>query len=115
VQVAAVAQQMPITTPRRLQMLWDAGGAAKKLKIELKSELFFFFPWYRFGETDPKYYEFTLPKSYVYTVSTLTMRGWSDTPTTGASRCAFIRYIFLCQFLLKILGYFVTVYLWEEL
>jgi hypothetical protein len=41
--VAAVAQQMPITTARCLQMqLWGAstpavvGAAAKKLKIELK-------------------------------------------------------------------------------
>jgi hypothetical protein len=45
---------------------------------------------FRYGETDPVYHEFTLGKSYVFSIGTLLIRGWSDVPKTTASRCAFI-------------------------
>jgi hypothetical protein len=48
--------------------------------------------FFRYGETDPAYYEFTLGKAYVFSIGTLLMRGWSDVPKTAASRCAFIWY-----------------------
>jgi hypothetical protein len=47
---------------------------------------------FRYGETDPHYLEFTLAKSYVFSIGTLLMRCWSDVPKTAASRCAFIWY-----------------------
>lgn len=46
--------------------------------------------YYSYGQKDPRYYEFTLGKSTVFVLSSLTMRGWSDTPLTAASRVSFI-------------------------
>jgi hypothetical protein len=53
---------------------------------------------FRFGETDPPFHEFTLAKSYVFSLGTLVMRGWSDVPKMAASRCAFILYHFFFFF-----------------
>ncbi len=52
----------------------------------------------RFGETDPNYHEFTYGKTNVFVVSTLTMRGWSCSPSTSASRTAFICLLYFGMF-----------------
>ena len=49
------------------------------------------FPYYsRYSERNPAYYEFILGKSAVFVLSSLTLRGWSDTPITAAARIVFI-------------------------
>ena len=42
-----------------------------------------------FGEWDPEFEEFTLKKSFTLVLSSLTLRGWSTTPTTNAARILF--------------------------
>ena len=42
-----------------------------------------------FGEKDPEGKEFTLRKSFIFVMSSLTLRGWSTTPTTNAARILF--------------------------
>ena len=44
---------------------------------------------YSYGEKDPEYKEFTLVKSIIFVMGSLTVRGWSVTPTTNAARVAF--------------------------
>ena len=44
----------------------------------------------RYGERDLANHEFTFGKSAVFVLSSLTLRGWSDTPITAAGRIAFI-------------------------
>ena len=44
---------------------------------------------YSYGEKDPEYKEFTLIKSIIFVIGSLTVRGWSVTPTTNAARVAF--------------------------
>ena len=44
----------------------------------------------RYGKRNSTNYEFTIGKSAVFVLSSLTMRGWSDTPITPAARIAFI-------------------------
>ena len=43
-----------------------------------------------YGERDSTNLEFTFGKSAVFVLSSLTMRGWSDTPIAAAARMAFI-------------------------
>ena len=45
----------------------------------------------RFGELDDHIGEFTVPKSYVFAASAMTMRGWSTDPSTWKARIAFAR------------------------
>ena len=42
-----------------------------------------------FGEKDPECKEFTLRKSFTFVMSSLTLRGWSTTPTANAARILF--------------------------
>ena len=48
----------------------------------------------RFGGKDPAYHEFTFGKSYIYLLSTLTMRGWSVMPSKTATQLALFSLLF---------------------
>ena len=48
----------------------------------------------RIGFQDSSRDEFTLGKSYVYQLSTLTMRGWSETPTKSTAQIALYSLLF---------------------
>ena len=48
--------------------------------------------FFRFGVKDENSDEFTVPKAYVFTVSALTLRGWSIAPSTWTARLTFIRF-----------------------
>ena len=66
---------------------------------------FLFLPC-RFPERDDNYHEFTLPKSYVYQLSTLTMRGWDILPERISPRVS----------LFSLLGLGTLIYLhWEAM
>ena len=45
---------------------------------------------FSYGEQDPEYKEFTPGKCIIFVLSCLTVRGWSVTPTTNASRITFV-------------------------
>ncbi len=46
----------------------------------------------RIGQLDENIGEFTVPKSYVFAASAMTMRGWSVEPSTWKARIAFVRF-----------------------